>query len=145
MVARIVGARPYTRATSPQPRLIKDPDDLEAQFDALVDALRRDVRRTRQQVEKFARAYQRMAEGQSGRSNETELDEATQRAYRRLKQVQLVVQHIESSVSYLLGSGIEPEPHGDGPTLDVAQRVLERLESEGERVSRAVHNGTAHS
>src|SRR6185503_15598317 len=123
--------RPYTRRTAPQPtRLIKDPDDLEAQFDALVDALRRDVRRTRQQVEKFSRAYQRMAEAQTGRTAQGELDEGTQRAYRRLKQLQLVVQHIESSVSYLLGSGIEPEPHGgDEQTLDVAQRVLESLEA----------------
>src|SRR6266508_1055222 len=127
MVARSAGIRPYTRRTTPQPtRLIKDPDDLEAQFDALVDALRRDVRRTRQQVEKFSRAYQRMAEAQSGRSTEGgELDESTQRAYRRLKQLQLVAQHIESSVAYLLGSGIEPEPHGDGQTLDVAQRRSE--------------------
>src|SRR4030088_3160890 len=114
MVARIAGARPYTRATSPQPRLIKDPDDLEAQFDAIVDALRRDVRRTRQQVEKFARAYQRTAEAQSRRSDDGKPAEATQKAYRRLKQMQLVVQHIESSAAYLLGSGIEPETQGDG-------------------------------
>lgn len=142
MVAGTAGVRPYTRRTTPQPRLIKDPDDLEAQFDALVDGLRRDVRRTRQQVEKFSRAYQRMAEAQSGRSTEGELDETTQRAYRRLKQLQLVVQHIESSVSYLLGSGIEPQPHGD-QTLDVAQRVLESLEAERERLYRDVHDGPA--
>lgn len=142
MVARTAGIRPYTRPTAPQPRLIKDSDDLEAQFDALVDALRRDVRRTRQQVEKFSRAYQRMAEAQSGRS--TEGDETTQRSYRRLKQLQLVVQHIESSVSYLLGSGIEPEPHGDNEqALDVAQRVLESLEAERERLYRDVHDGPA--
>jgi two-component system sensor histidine kinase DegS len=136
--------RPYTRPTSPQPtRLIKD-DDLESQFDALVDVLRRDVRRTRQQVEKFSRAYQRMAEAQSGRSGQGgDLDETTQRAYRRLKQLQLVVQHIESSVAYLLGSGIEPEPHGDEPSLDVAQRVLESLEAERERLYRDVHDGPA--
>src|SRR6266540_4475350 len=98
MVAGYGALRPYTPRTTPPPtRLIKEPDDLEAQFDALVDALRRDVRRTRQQVEKFARAYQRMAEAQSGRSTEGgELDESTQRAYRRLKQLQLVAQHIES-------------------------------------------------
>jgi signal transduction histidine kinase len=130
-------------AHGPQPRLIKI-DDLEAQFDALVDALRRDVRRTRQQVEKFSRAYQRTAEAQSGGSTEGELDEATQRAYRRLKQLQLVVQHIESSVSYLLGSGIEPEVHGAGDQqLDVAQRVLESLEAERERLYRDVHDGPA--
>jgi two-component system, NarL family, sensor histidine kinase DegS len=144
MVARTDAIRPYTPATAPQPRLIKDSDDLEAQFDALVDALRRDVRRTRQQVEKFSRAYQRMAEAQSGRSAEGALDEATQRSYRRLKQLQLVVQHIESSVSYLLGSGIEPEPHGGNEqTLDVAQRVLESLEAERERLYRDVHDGPA--
>jgi two-component system sensor histidine kinase DegS len=144
MVARFGHMRPYTRPTPQPTRLIKDPDDLEAQFDALVDALRRDVRRTRQQVEKFARAYQRMAEGQSSRSTEGQLDEATQRAYRRLKQLQLVAQHIESSVSYLLGSGIEPEPHGGAEqTLDVAQRVLESLEAERERLYRDVHDGPA--
>ena len=143
MVARTASIRPYTRPTAPQPRLIKDPDDLEAQFDALVDALRRDVRRTRQQVEKFARAYQRIAEAQTGRP-QGEVDETTQRSYRRLKQLQLVVQHIESSVSYLLGSGIEPEPHGDNEqTLDVAQRVLESLEAERERLYRDVHDGPA--
>jgi two-component system sensor histidine kinase DegS len=144
MVAGSSAARPYTPRTSPQPRLIKDPDDLEAQFDALVDALRRDVRRTRQQVEKFSRAYQRTAEAQSGGSTEGQLDEATQRAYRRLKQLQLVVQHIESSVSYLLGSGIEPELRGAGDQqLDVAQRVLESLEAERERLYRDVHDGPA--
>ena len=144
MVARTASIRPYTRPTAPQPRLIKDPDDLEAQFDALVDALRRDVRRTRQQVEKFARAYQRIAEAQTGRPQQGEVDETTQRSYRRLKQLQLVVQHIESSVSYLLGSGIEPEPHGGKEqTLDVAQRVLESLEAERERLYRDVHDGPA--
>ena len=85
-----------------------------------------------------------MAEGQSGRSAQGEVDEATQRAYRRLKQLQLVVQHIESSVSYLLGSGIEPEPHGsDEQQMDVAQRVLESLEAERERLYRDVHDGPA--
>src|SRR5213593_2785231 len=144
MVAGFGASRPYTPRTTPQPtRLIKEPDDLEAQFDALVDVLRRDVRRTRQQVEKFSRAYQRMAEAQSGGTTESDLDEKTQRAYRRLKQLQLVVQHIESSVSYLLGSGIEPEPHGDRQTLDVAQRVLESLEAERERLYRDVHDGPA--
>ena len=61
-----------------------------------------------------------------------------------MKQLQLVVQHIESSVSYLLGSGIEPEPHGgDDQKLDVAQRVLESLEAERERLYRDVHDGPA--
>src|SRR5437879_11412755 len=144
MEAGFRDSRPYTPRTTPQPtRLIKEPDDLEAQFDALVDVLRRDVRRTRQQVEKFSRAYQRMAEAQSGGTTENDLDEKTQRAYRRLKQLQLVAQHIESSVSYLLGSGIEPEPHGDRQTLDVAQRVLESLEAERESLYRDVHDGPA--
>ncbi len=136
--------RPYTPRTSPQPtRLIKDPDDLEAQFDAVVDSLRRDIRRTRQQVEKFSRAYQRLAEAQSRRTPAGELDEGTQRSYRRLKQLQLVVRHIESSVSYLLGSGIEPETRGDEHSPDVAQRVLESLESERQRLYRDVHDGPA--
>lgn len=139
------GAASYTRLTSTQPtRLIKDGDDLEAQFDAIVDALRRDVRRTRQQVDKFARAYQRTAEAQSRRSADGKPDEPTQKAYRRLKQLQLVVQHIESSAAYLLGSGIEPEVKGDhDQTLDVAQRVLESLEAERERLYRDVHDGPA--
>src|SRR6266571_396219 len=144
MVAGFGASRPYTPRTTPQPtRLIKEPDDLEAQFDALVDVLRRDVRRTRQQVEKFSRAYQRMAEAQSGGTVESDLDEKTQRAYRRLKQLQLVVQHIESSAAYLLGSGIAPEPKGGEASPDVAPRVLESLEAERERLYRDVHDGPA--
>src|SRR5437773_9880940 len=142
MVAGFQTSRPYTPRTTPQPtRLIKEPDDLEAQFDALVDVLRRDVRRTRQQVEKFSRAYQRMAEAQSGGTTENDLDEKTQRAYRRLKQLQLVAQHIESSVSYLLGPGIEPEPHGDPPPLDLAAPVLDSLPAERRRRHRDAHPG----
>ncbi len=141
---RAVSARSYTSRTSTQPtRLIKDGDDLEAQFDAIVDALRKDVRRTRQQVEKFARAYQRTAEAQQRRSTDGKPDEMTQKAYRRLKQLQLVVQHIESSAAYLLGSGIEPETKSGEGTLDVAQRVLESLEAERERLYRDVHDGPA--
>ena len=138
-------ARSYTSHTSTQPtRLIKDGDDLEAQFDGIVDALRKDLRRTRQQVDKSARAYQRTAEAQSRNSLDGRPDEATQKAYRRLKQLQLVVQHIESSAAYLLGSGIEPEPKDDGMgTLNVAQRVLESLEAERERLYRDVHDGPA--
>src|SRR5438309_11338558 len=108
MEAGFRDSRPYTPRTTPQPtRLIKEPDDLEAQFYALVDVLRRDVRRTRQQVEKFSGGYQRMAEAQSGGRTEGDLDEKMQRAYRRLKQPQPVAQHIESSVSYLAGYGDE--------------------------------------
>jgi len=137
--------RSYTSRTSTRPRLIKDGEDLEAQFDAIVDALRHDVRRTRQQVEKFARAYQRTAEAQSRRSAEGQPDEATQVAYRRLKQLQLVVQHLESSASYLLGSGIAPDTNDQsgGENLEVAQRVLESLELERERLYRDVHDGPA--
>jgi two-component system, NarL family, sensor histidine kinase DegS len=140
-----VNGRSYTSATSTQPtRLIKDGDDLEAQFEAIVDALRRDVRRTRTQVEKFARAYQRTAETQSRGSVDGKPDETTQKAYRRLKQLQLVVQHIESSAAYLLGSGIEPESKEEhDENLEVAQRVLESLEAERERLYRDVHDGPA--
>jgi two-component system sensor histidine kinase DegS len=123
--------------------LIKDGDDLEAQFEAIVDALRRDVRRTRQQVEKFAQAYQRTAEAQSRASADGRLAEVTQNAYRHLKQLQLVVQHIESSAAYLHGSGIEPEPQEGDETFQVAQRVLESLEAERERLYRDVHDGPA--
>ncbi len=102
------------------------------------------MRRTRQQVDKFARAYQRTAEAQSRRSADGKPDEATQKAYRRLKQLQMVVQHIESSAAYLLGSGIEPESKGDhDENLEVAQRVLESLEAERERLYRDVHDGPA--
>jgi two-component system sensor histidine kinase DegS len=135
--------RSYTSTTSTRPRLIKDADDLDGQFDAIVDTLRRDVRRYRQEVEKFSRAYQRTAEAQSRGAADGKPDATTQTSYRRLKQLQLVVQHIESSVSYLLGSGIEPEPHGDDQSLDVAQRVLESLEAERERLYRDVHDGPA--
>jgi len=141
---RSVTMRPYTSRTNTQPRLVKDGDDLEAQFDAIVDALRKDVRRTRQQVDKFARAYQRTAEAQSRRSDDGKPDEATQKAYRRLKQLQLVVQHVESSAAYLLGSGIEPEPKGDhDENIEVPLRVLDSLEAERERLYRDVHDGPA--
>jgi len=134
--------RSYTARTSTQPtRLIKDGDDLEAQYESVVDTLRKDMRRTRQQVEKFARVYQRTAEAQSRHAKDGEPDEATQRAYRHLKQLQLVMQTIESSVAYLLGSGIAPEPK-DGE-LEVAQRVLESLEAERRRLYRDVHDGPA--
>ncbi len=139
-----MNVRSYTSRTSTQPtRLIKDGDDLEAQFDAIVDALRKDVRRTRQQVDKFARAYQRTAEAQQRRSTDGKPDETTQKSYRRLKQLQLVVQHIESSAAYLLGSGITPETKDGEGTLEVAQRVLESLEAERERLYRDVHDGPA--
>lgn len=121
---------------------MKAGDDLDAQFEAIVDDLRRDIRRVRQSVEKFGRAYQRTAEAQSRHSADGRPDAATQTAYRRLKQLQLVVQHIESSASYLLGSGIEPGK-GDAESTDVAQRVLDSLEAERERLYRDVHDGPA--
>jgi len=122
---------------------VKAGDDLDAQFEAIVDDLRRDIRRVRQSVEKFGRAYQRTAEAQSRHSADGRPDAATQTAYRRLKQLQLVVQHIESSASYLLGSGIEPGKQGDSESPDVAQRVLDSLEAERERLYRDVHDGPA--
>ena len=137
--------RSYTARTSTQPaRLIKDGDDLEAMFEAIVDSLRRDIRRTRQQVEKFARAYQRTAEAQSRRAPDGRPEEATQTAYRRLKQLQLVLQHIESGAAYLAGSGIEPKVEGEGDEqVQVPQRVLESLEAERERLYRDIHDGPA--
>src|SRR5712691_3914087 len=124
-------------------RVPRASDDLDAQFDAIVDALRLEVRNLRQQVEKYARTYQKQAEERSRHSSDTELDEPTQRGYRRLKQLQLVVQHIESSAAYLLGSGIDPTSDADDESVEVAQRVLGSLEAERERLYRDVHDGPA--
>jgi two-component system sensor histidine kinase DegS len=118
-------------------------DDLDAQFDGIVDALRLEVRNLRQQVEKYARTYQKHAEGRRGNTTNGELDPETQRDYRRLKQLQLVVQHIESSAAYLLGSGIDPSSDSDDLSAEVAQRVLGSLEAERERLYRDVHDGPA--
>lgn len=122
--------------------------DLDTQFEAIVEALRRDVRRLRQQAERFSRAYQKRAETPARRASDRhrpgEPDEVTRRAYRRLKQLELAVRHIESSAAYLLGSGLEPE--GDtqhDESIEVAQRVLESLEAERERLYRDVHDGPA--
>ncbi|HEV8536709.1 MAG TPA: sensor histidine kinase [Candidatus Limnocylindria bacterium] len=54
------------------------------------------------------------------------------------------MQHIESSAAYLLGSGIDPssEEHEE-ESVEVAQRVLESLEAERERLYRDVHDGPA--
>src|SRR5205823_11435758 len=125
-------------------RVARASDDLDEQFDAIVDALRRDVRTLRQQVEKYGRTYQKHAEDRSRETTHGELDESTQRGYRRLKQLQLVVQHIESSAAYLLGSGIDPSSEEDQEkSVEVAQRVLESLEAERERLYRDVHDGPA--
>lgn len=124
-------------------RVTRASDDLDSQFDAVVDALRRDVRELRQQLEKYGRTYQKHAEDRSRHTTHGELDEETQRDYRRLKQLQLVVQHIESSAAYLLGSGIDPSSESDDVSVEVAQRVLGSLEAERERLYRDVHDGPA--
>jgi len=124
-------------------RVPRASDDLDAQFNAIVDALRLEVRNLRQQVEKYARTYQKHAEDRRRHTTNGELDEETQRDYRRLKQLQLVVQHIESSAAYLLGSGIDPSSDADDESVEVAQRVLGSLEAERERLYRDVHDGPA--
>ena len=97
----------------------------------------------RQQVEKYARTYQKHAEDRRRHTTNGELDGETQRDYRRLKQLQLVVQHIESSAAYLLGSGIDPSSDSADVSVEVAQRVLGSLEAERERLYRDVHDGPA--
>src|SRR5207249_9008723 len=124
-------------------RAVKASEDLDEQFDGIVDALRRDVRTLRQQVEGYGRTYQKRAEDRSRQTTHGELDEETQRGYRRLKQLQLVIQHIESSAAYLLGSGIDPSSDSDDEAVEVAQRVLGSLEAERERLYRDVHDGPA--
>jgi two-component system sensor histidine kinase DegS len=125
-------------------RVPRAADNLDAQFDAIVDALRGDLRNLRQQVENYGRTYQKHAEGRSRHATSTELDGETQRDYRRLKQLQLVVQHIESSTAYLLGSGIDPSSEdSEDESVEVAQRVLGSLEAERERLYRDVHDGPA--
>jgi two-component system sensor histidine kinase DegS len=117
--------------------------DLDAQFGDIVDALRLEVRNLRQQVERYARTYQKHAEDRRHNTTNGELDGETQRDYRRLKQLQLVVQHIESSAAYLLGSGIDPSSSAEDESVEVAQRVLGSLEAERERLYRDVHDGPA--
>jgi len=105
--------------------------------------LRLEVRNLRQQVERYARTYQKHAEDKRRQTTNGELDGETQRDYRRLKQLQLVVQHIESSAAYLLGSGIDPSSDSADVSVEVAQRVLGSLEAERERLYRDVHDGPA--
>ena len=114
--------------------------DLDARFDAVVEALRHDVRRLRAQVDRYGRAYTKQVDAR-GRDETTD---ATQRAYRRLKQLQTVVNHIESNAAYLLGSGVRPGGEQDDQ-IDVAQRVLESIEAERERLYRDVHDGPAQA
>ena len=97
----------------------------------------------RQQVEKYAHTYQKHAEDRRRHTTSGELDGETQRDYRRLKQLQLVVQHIESSAAYLLGSGIDPSADAEDDSAEAAQRVLGSLEAERERLYRDVHDGPA--
>lgn len=60
-----------------------------------------------------------------------------------MKQLQLAISHIESSAAYLGGTGIEPASGEHDEVQDVAQRVLESLEAERERLYRDVHDGPA--
>src|SRR5437867_8346382 len=125
-------------------RVQRASEDLDEQFDAIVDVLRRDVRNLRQQLEKYGRTYQKHAEDRSRHTTtHGELDEETQRGYRRLKQLQLVMQQLESSAAYLLGSGIDPAAETEDESVEVAQRVLGSLEAERERLYRDVHDGPA--
>ncbi|MDQ6859241.1 MAG: sensor histidine kinase [Chloroflexota bacterium] len=118
-------------------------DDLDGQFGLIVDGLRRDIRRLRQRVEKFQRAYEKRAESGHSLASGT-ADETSQLAFRRLKQLQLVINHIESSAAYLGGAGTEPQRDDEQERLvTVAQRVLESLEAERERLYRDVHDGPA--
>jgi two-component system sensor histidine kinase DegS len=105
--------------------------------------LRLEVRNLRQQVDKYARTYQKHAGDRRRPATSGELDAETQRDYRRLKQLQLVVHHVESSAAYLLGSGIDPSSDAEDESVEVAQRVLGSLEAERERLYRDVHDGPA--
>ena len=122
------------------PRSRNPAQDLDAQFDAIVETLRRDVRRLRAQVDRFGRAYQKQAEATPGAA----ADGSLQAAYRRLKQLQVVVGHVESSAAYLLGSGVRPGEDPDDQA-DSSQRILENLEAERERIYRDVHDGPAQA
>jgi len=100
------------------------------------------VRRLRQQVERFGKSYQKRAESQSKTTGSP--DETSQRAFRRLKQLQLAIGHVESSAAYLGGTGTEPQRgEPEDQIVTVAQRVLESLEAERERLYRDVHDGPA--
>ncbi len=112
---------------------------MDAQFDAIAEGLRTDVKRLRGEVASFGRGYQRRAEGPLA------ADEASDvaRAFRRYGQLKVTVDQIASSTAFLTGTGGEPE--GDARLADrgVAHRVLESLEAERERLYRDVHDGPA--
>ncbi len=114
-------------------------DDLQAQFDAITEGLRADVRRLRLEVARFGRGYQSQAET-SG------VDQAPgiARAFRRYGQLKMAVDHIASSTAFLTGAGDQPagDARLDG-NMDVAHRVLDSLEAERERLYRDVHDGPA--
>ncbi len=137
---RLRVVRPDPALAPRAPRTRPDPD-LAAQFEAVVEALRRDVRRLRAQVDRYGRAYTKQA---GTRGPDEAPDERAQLAYRRLKQLQTIVNHIESSAAYLLGSGVRPGGDQD-ESVDVAQRILESLEAERERLYRDVHDGPAQA
>ena len=92
-------------------------------------------------MDRYGRAYTKQVDS---RGREELPDESTQLAYRRLKQLQTVVNHIESNAAYLLGSGVRPGGEQD-EQLDVAQRILESIEAERERLYRDVHDGPAQA
>lgn len=92
------------------------------------------MRRLRAQVERFRRAYQKKSATD---------DEATRRAFRHLRQLQLVADHIESSAAYLVGAGAAPERKGENDRLELERRILDSLEAERERLVREVHDGPA--
>lgn len=93
-------------------------------------------------MERFQRSYQRRAESQS-RTTGGDPDETSQLAFRRLRQLQLAISHIESSAAYLTGTGMAPDAEERDEAVEVAQRVLESLEAERERLYRDVHDGPA--
>lgn len=132
---------PQDRVDSERTPKARADGDFDTQFEAIVETLRRDVRRLRSQVDRFGRAYQKQ---DSARPRGEPADEATQAAYRRLKQLQVVVNHVESSAAYLLGSGVRPGEDSDDQA-DVSQRILDSLEAERERTYRDVHDGPAQA
>ena len=127
-------ARPWRRAPK------KAAPDLGEQYETIVEDLRSAVRGLRQQLDRYARTYQKLtaADGSS---------EEAAAAFRRLKQLELVANHIESSAAYLVGSGLAPAAAAEerDERIEFAQRVLDSLEAERERLYRDVHDGPAQA